>query len=325
MGNGAAFRTPPLKTFVETDKLQGARQTRTITYIVQNHPEPLAARRLDGRLIAAELRAVIHARVNRLSSFGKQPALAILAVDPDPAALSYTQMLIRTAERLGIRTRFFPLTAAAGEAALLELIAELGADPATDGIVVQQPLPPGFNAPAILGRINPAKDIDGSSPLIQGHLAVGSTALFTPATPRAVMEILRHSSAWPLTGKDAVVIGKSNVVGLPVSLLLLQQGATVTVTHKDTVDLAAHTRRAGILVSAAGVPGLVTAGMIRPGAVVIDVGTTVVDGELRGDVYEPAAAATAAEFTPVPGGVGPVTTAALLANVVDAAERGTAN
>jgi methylenetetrahydrofolate dehydrogenase (NADP+)/methenyltetrahydrofolate cyclohydrolase len=163
------------------------------------------------------------------------------------------------------------------------------------------------------------KDVDGASPVNQGRLAFATGARFIPATPAAVMLLLERSAAWPLAGRDVTVIGRSNVVGLPVSLLLMAQNATVTVTHKDTIDIKHHVRDAEIVVVAAGAPHLVDASWLRPGAVVIDVGTTVVDGKLLGDVDFESAATVASEITPVPGGVGPVTNVALMRNVLAAA------
>ena len=168
------------------------------------------------------------------------------------------------------------------------------------------------------------KDVDGTNPINQGRLAFGTGTIFVPATPAAVMILLERSPAWPLRGKRAVMVGRSNVVGLPVALLMMAQDATVITTHKETIDLARYTRDAEVLVVATGVPGLITGDMVARGATVIDVGTTVIDGKLVGDVDFASVAAVAGAITPVPGGVGPVTNVALMRNVIDAAERLTA-
>ncbi|MEA2666026.1 MAG: methylenetetrahydrofolate dehydrogenase / methenyltetrahydrofolate cyclohydrolase, partial [Candidatus Eremiobacteraeota bacterium] len=206
-------------------------------------------------------------------------------------------------------------------AALRARLEALGADPLVHGVILQQPLPPHLGIRRIAEAMPPAKDVDGANPVNLGRLAFASGTEFVPATPMACLLLLERSSRWPLRGMRACVIGRSNVVGLPVALLLMARDATVTVTHKETRDLARHTRDAEIVVSATGVPGLVRAEMIAPGATVIDVGTTFVDGALVGDVAYDEVAAVAGEITPVPGGVGPVTNVALMRNVVLAAER----
>jgi methylenetetrahydrofolate dehydrogenase (NADP+) / methenyltetrahydrofolate cyclohydrolase len=187
--------------------------------------------------------------------------------------------------------------------------------------MLQQPLPVGLSIRAIADAVPANKDVDGSNPVNQGRLAFGTGTPFVPATPAAVMLLLERSEKWPLRGRDVTVVGRSAVVGLPVALLLIAHDATVTVTHRSTADLFAHVARAEVVVAAAGKPGLVTGAMLRAGATVIDVGTTVVGDGLAGDVEFASAAEVAAEITPVPGGVGPVTNVALMRNVLTAAER----
>jgi methylenetetrahydrofolate dehydrogenase (NADP+)/methenyltetrahydrofolate cyclohydrolase len=200
-------------------------------------------------------------------------------------------------------------------------LARLGGDDSVHGIILQQPLPRTLDIRRIADAMPAEKDVDGMNPLNEGRLAFGSGTEFVPATPAAVMLLLERSSRWPLAGVRACMVGRSNVVGLPVSLLMMRENATLTVTHEKTRDLAHHTRDAEVLVVATGVPGLIRAGMVRPDATVIDVGTTFVDGRLVGDVAYAEVAAVAREITPVPGGVGPVTNVALMRNVVLAAER----
>jgi methylenetetrahydrofolate dehydrogenase (NADP+)/methenyltetrahydrofolate cyclohydrolase len=194
------------------------------------------------------------------------------------------------------------------------------ADASVHGIILQQPLPAGLSIRQIADAMPVSKDVDGTNPVNQGRLAFATGAQFVPATPAAVMLLLERSDKWPLRGREITVVGRSNVVGLPVSLLLMARDATVTVTHRETLDIREHARRAEVLVVAAGVPNLVDADWIRPGATVIDVGTTVVDGILLGDVDFASARTVAGEITPVPGGVGPVTNVALMRNVLSAAE-----
>jgi len=213
------------------------------------------------------------------------------------------------------------LPADASEEAVRVRLQGLDEDRLVHGVILQQPLPPHLGIRRIAEAVPPHKDVDGANPVNLGRLAFASGSEFIPATPQACMLLLERSAFWPLCGVRTCVVGRSNVVGLPVSLLLMGCDATVTVTHKETIDLARHTRDADVLVVATGVPGLITAEMVAPGATVIDVGTTFVDGKLVGDVAFDEVAAVAGEITPVPGGVGPVTNVALMRNVVLAAER----
>jgi methylenetetrahydrofolate dehydrogenase (NADP+)/methenyltetrahydrofolate cyclohydrolase len=223
-------------------------------------------------------------------------------------------------ERIGVNVDVEVLERAADDAAVRGALERFEADDTVHGIILQQPLPAHLSIRNIADAIAVGKDVDGSNPVNQGRLAFATGALFVPATPAAVMLLLEHSALWPLRGRDVSVVGRSNVVGLPVSLLMMAQDATVTVTHKETAHIRRHTRQAEILVVAAGAPGLVDSDWIRPGATVIDVGTTVVAGRLLGDVDFASASQVAGEITPVPGGVGPVTNIALMRNVVTAAE-----
>lgn len=282
----------------------------------------MAARILDGRALAAELlRDEVAARAGRLRARGIVPRLAVAIVGEDPASRAYVRSLEKVGAKAGVEVAVDALAAGAGEAALRARLEALGADPLVHGVILQQPLPPHLGIRRIAEAMPPAKDVDGANPVNLGRLAFASGTEFVPATPMACLLLLERSAAWPLRGRRACVVGRSNVVGLPVALLLMARDATVTVTHKETRDLARHTRDAEIVVTATGVPGLIRAGMIAPGATVIDVGTTFVDGALVGDAAYDEVAAVAGEITPVPGGVGPVTNVALMRNVVLAAER----
>jgi methylenetetrahydrofolate dehydrogenase (NADP+)/methenyltetrahydrofolate cyclohydrolase len=245
----------------------------------------------------------------------------VTIVGEDAASMAYVTSLVRTGEKIGIEVGVEAVDPIAQEEALRRRLSALGSDPDVHGVILQQPLPRHLDIRRIADAMPPAKDVDGANPLNEGRLAFGSGTEFVPATPAAVMLLLERSSRWPLAGIRACMVGRSNVVGLPVSLLMMRENATLTVTHEKTIDLARHTRDAEVLVVATGVPGLIRADMVMPGATVIDVGTTFVDGRLLGDVAYDEVAAVAREITPVPGGVGPVTNVALMRNVVLAAER----
>ena len=283
----------------------------------------MTARVLDGRPLAAEVRAAVTARATAVASaLGRSPALVAILVGDDPANLAYAEAKARAAARCGIEFRLERLDAAEGTARVAQRVAVLGNDPGVDAILVELPLPAGYDRPAIEAAIHPARDADGVTAVSLGHLLAGTPGP-VPATAQAALALIRHAGV-ALAGADAVVIGRSVVVGKPVALLLMAAHATVTVAHSRTRDLAAVTRRAEVVVAAAGVPGLVTPEHVRPGAVVIDVGTTMVgEGEaarLVGDVAYAAVAEVAGALTPVPGGVGPLTTALLLGNAVGLAE-----
>jgi methylenetetrahydrofolate dehydrogenase (NADP+)/methenyltetrahydrofolate cyclohydrolase len=280
----------------------------------------MAARILDGRALASELRAGLAARTAVLAEQGVAPRLLVAMVGADASSLAYVRGMRRLGDRIGVHVEVDVLPETTGDDGVRAAIGGYAADPAIHGIILQQPLPPSLSIRQIADAIPEQKDVDGANPVNQGRLAFGSGARFVPATPAAVMLLLERSEKWPLRGRDVTVIGRSNVVGLPVSLLIMAQDATLTVTHKETKGIRSHVRRAEVLVVAAGEPHLVDATWLRAGVTVIDVGTTVVDGKLLGDVDFASAKDVAAEITPVPGGVGPVTNIALMRNVVSAAE-----
>ncbi|GAA4214505.1 bifunctional 5,10-methylenetetrahydrofolate dehydrogenase/5,10-methenyltetrahydrofolate cyclohydrolase [Actinocatenispora rupis] len=273
----------------------------------------MTARTIDGRAIAAALRAEL---ADRVAAAPVRPCLAVVVPTDDEGTAWYVRQLRRTAERLGVECRVIgpPVPA---ERLVAELTA-LSADPGVHGVLCQTPLPAGLTPVEVGLAIDVAKDVDGANPLSAGLLAAGAPA-YAPATAAAVLAILR-AEAVPLAGRHAVVVGRSTVVGRPAATLLLAQQATVTVCHSRTADLAEHTRRADVLVAAVGRAGLIGAAHVAPGAVVVDVGTNpTADGGLVGDVRTEEVAEVAAAITPVPGGVGPVTTAVLLSQVVAAA------
>jgi methylenetetrahydrofolate dehydrogenase (NADP+)/methenyltetrahydrofolate cyclohydrolase len=276
---------------------------------------------LDGRALAADLRLEVAGRSAALRARGIAPRLVVAIAGEDAASIAYVNSLVRVGEKAGIDVTVDALDARAGEDDVRALLERLGRDPSVHGVILQQPLPRHLDVRRIADAMPPHKDVDGANPLNQGRLAFGSGTEFVPATPAAVMLLLERSSRWPLTGVRACMVGRSNVVGLPVSLLMMRENATLTVTHEKTVDLRRHTADAEVLVVATGVPGLIRADMVRRDATVIDVGTTFVDGKLVGDVAFDEVADVAREITPVPGGVGPVTNVALMRNVVLAAER----
>jgi methylenetetrahydrofolate dehydrogenase (NADP+) / methenyltetrahydrofolate cyclohydrolase len=283
------------------------------------------ARILDGRTLAAELRVGLETRSGALRAAGVASRLIVVVVGDDPSSAAYVRSIEKVAARVAVDVAVDALPADADDQAVRRHLAQRGADPAVHGIILQQPLPAGLSIRHIADALPAGKDVDGTNPLNQGRLAFGSGAEFVPATPAAVMLLLEQSEKWPLRGRDATVVGRSAVVGLPVSLLLIAQRATVTVANTATADLRAHVGRADVLVVAAGSPGLIPGSWLRPGVTVIDVGTTVRNGALVGDVDYASAAKVAGEITPVPGGVGPVTNVALLRNVVTAAERQSAH
>lgn len=289
----------------------------------------MSARILDGKAMAADLRAEIAAAVAAMkAATGRVPGLAVVLVGDDPASRSYVAAKGKACAAAGIHSREIGLPATARREEILAAVRALNADDAIDGILVQLPLPDAAIEREILEAIDPAKDVDGFHPTNVGRMVQGLPA-FAPCTPVGVMEILRRSGT-PLSGAAVVVIGRSQLVGRPLSILLSQKGvdATVTLCHTWTKDLARFTRAADIVVVAAGRPNTLTADMVRPGAVVIDVGVNRVPDpsraagyRLAGDVDFEAVAEKAAAITPVPGGVGPMTIAMLLRNTVEAARR----
>ena len=269
--------------------------------------------------MAAELRAELLARSTALRDEGIHPRLVITLVGENESSLAYVRNLVKTGERVGIAVHVDELPESSSASAIRERLERLRDDASVHGVMLQQPLPPHLSIRTIADAIPRHKDVDGTHPTNQGHLAFGSGAEFVPATPAAVMLLLERSPHWPLTGRQAVMIGRSIVVGAPVAMLMLTQDATVTVLHKESKSLQPFVSMAEVVVVATGVPGLIGGADIAPGATVIDVGTTVVDGELKGDVDFDSAVQVAGAITPVPGGVGPVTNVALLRNVIKAA------
>jgi methylenetetrahydrofolate dehydrogenase (NADP+) / methenyltetrahydrofolate cyclohydrolase len=283
----------------------------------------VAARVIDGKAVAATVRERVKVDVEAYKEeAGRTPGLATVLVGEDPASQVYVGMKRRNTEEVGMRSIHHEPEASIREEELLDLIRELNEDDEVDGILVQLPLPAQIDEDAIVAAIDPKKDVDGLTPISAGMLAHGSPGL-VPCTPRGVMELLAHEGV-ELEGAEAVVVGRSKLVGVPVARLLLAANATVTMCHSRTRDLDAVCRRADILVAAVGVPRLLGAPAVKPGAVVIDVGVNRLDEGLVGDVDFEAAAEVAAAITPVPGGVGPMTIAMLLSNTLQAARLRTA-
>ena len=285
-----------------------------------NRRRLMPAQILDGRALAAEMRTELKLRAVTLRARGVLPRLAILFVGENESSLAYVRNLIHSGERCGIEVVVERLPEGSDTAQVRAALERLKVDQSVHGVMLQQPLPPHLSIRRIADAIPAEKDVDGAHPTNQGHLAFGSGTRFIPATPAAVIRLLERSPHWPPTGRRAVVIGRSIVVGMPVALLLLARDATVTVLHKESANLQPDVRLAEIVVVATGVPGLIGGADLAPGATVIDVGTTVVAGVLRGDVDFESASKVAGAITPVPGGVGPVTNMTLLQNVIEAAE-----
>ena len=280
----------------------------------------MAARVIDGKAIGAAVRARVGEEVAAYEAeFGRVPTLATVIVGDDPASEIYVANKHRACGEAGIGSVHHGLPGETSEAELLELVRALGRDEEVDGILVQLPVPEQIDPDAVVGALDPGKDVDGLTPLNAGLLAHGTPGL-VPCTPAGVMEMLRHEGV-ELEGAEAVVVGRSKLVGVPVARLLLAANATVTICHSRTRDLPATCARADVLVAAVGVPKLLGADAVKPGAVVIDVGMNRTDDGLFGDVDYEAAAEVASAITPVPGGVGPMTIAMLLVNTLTAARR----
>ena len=286
---------------------------------------------ISGKEIAASIREEIKARVTELKESGLVPGLAVVLAGEDPASQVYVDMKNKAATEAGILSRQITLSADVGEDELLGIVVGLNADPDIHGILVQLPLPDQIDEAKVLLAIDPEKDVDGFHPVNVGRLATGDLEVLTPCTPQGVIEMLMRSGNDP-SGKHAVVVGRSNIVGRPMASLLLRKtkggNATVTVAHSRTADLGAVTRQADILIAAIGIPEFIRGDMVKPGAVVIDVGVNRVDDDTRergyrlaGDVAFDEAKEVASAISPVPGGVGPMTIAMLLSNTVDAAVR----
>lgn len=278
----------------------------------------MAARVIDGKAVAAAVRERVRADVAEFSrEAGRVPTLATVIVGDDPASEIYVRNKHRACEEVGMRSVHHGMPEETSQAELLELVSALRFDDDVDGILVQLPVPDHIDPDAVVAAIDPNKDVDGLTPLNAGLLAHGTPNL-VPCTPSGVMELLRHEGV-ELEGAEAVVVGRSKLVGVPVARLLLSANATVTICHSRTRDLAATCRRADVLVAAVGVPRLLGADAVKPGAVVIDVGMNRLEDGLCGDVDYEAAAEVASAITPVPGGVGPMTIAMLLVNTLQAA------
>ena len=280
----------------------------------------MPAKIIDGRALAAELRAELVTRAVALAERGIVPRLKVATVGDDASSRAYLRSILKLGAQIGVAVDVDLLPDSIDDAGLRRTLERYGKDDAIHGVLLQQPLPKHLSIRKIADAIPPEKDVDGANPRNLGLLAFADATRFVPATPAAVMLMLGESEKSELRGRDVTVIGRSNVIGLPISLLLIAHSATVTVVHRATKNVREHTRRAEILIASAGTPQLVDADWIRPGATVIDVGTTVVDGKLAGDVNFASASEVAGEITPVPGGVGPVTNVALMRNLLIAAE-----
>jgi methylenetetrahydrofolate dehydrogenase (NADP+)/methenyltetrahydrofolate cyclohydrolase len=290
----------------------------------------LPAELIDGRAIAKKVRAEVAERARKLVARGVRPGLAVVMVGDDPASAVYTSAKAKAAEEAGMYSLNVRLPADTSQADLLSRVDALNADPKIHGILIQMPLPKQIDPDTVIRRINPAKDVDGFHPVNVGKMLIGERDGFISCTPAGIQVLLKESGV-KTPGKNCVVIGRSNIVGKPMAALMMQDNenanCTVTVCHRHTADLKSHTRAADILIVAAGRPRMVTADMVKPGAVVIDVGTNrVADAgsksgtKLVGDVDFESVREVASKITPVPGGVGPMTIAMLMSNTVRAAE-----
>ncbi|MCL6581209.1 MAG: bifunctional methylenetetrahydrofolate dehydrogenase/methenyltetrahydrofolate cyclohydrolase FolD [Firmicutes bacterium] len=276
---------------------------------------------IDGKQVSASIRAELAKRVEELKAqHGLTPGIGVILVGDDPASQSYVKSKEKTAHELGFHSETLRVPAETSEAEVLRMVEDFNRDPKIHGILVQLPLPPHIDENKVLYAIDPKKDVDGFHPVNIGRLHIGEDC-FVPCTPAGIIELLDRTGV-DLKGKNAVVVGRSNIVGKPVAMLLLGRHATVTICHSRTRDLAAECRRADVLVAAVGKARLITGDMIKPGAVVIDVGVNRVEGgKLVGDVDFDSAVQVASAITPVPGGVGPMTICMLMKNTVLAAER----
>jgi methylenetetrahydrofolate dehydrogenase (NADP+)/methenyltetrahydrofolate cyclohydrolase len=290
----------------------------------------LPAELIDGRAIAKKVRADVAARAKSLAERGIRPGLAVVLVGDDPASAIYVSAKGKATEEAGMYSLTIRLDADTSQEELLDRVDALNADPRIHGILVQMPLPKQIDPDKVIRRIDPAKDVDGFHPVNVGKMLIGERDGFIPCTPAGI-QVLLYESGVKTPGKNCVVIGRSNIVGKPMAALLIQDNdkanCTVTVCHRHTADLKAQTRAADILIVAAGRPRIVTGDMVKPGAVVIDVGTNrVADSsakggtKVQGDVDFESVSKVASKITPVPGGVGPMTIAMLMANTVRAAE-----
>lgn len=280
----------------------------------------MAAQIIDGKLIAERVRNEVKVRAEAFEQrAGRKPGLEVVIVGDDPASHVYVNSKEKTSSQVGLRGLVHRLPESVSQATLLAKVAELNADKNVDGILVQLPLPKGFDAEAVVHSIDPRKDVDGLHPINAGLLATGGRGL-RPCTPSGSMRLLAETGI-SLAGKRAIVIGRSNLVGKPIAFMLLEQNCTVTLAHSRTVDLDQRVLESDIVIAAVGVPELIKGSWIKPGAIVIDVGMNrLADKRLVGDVEFASAKERAAWITPVPGGVGPMTIALLMSNTVQAAE-----
>lgn len=279
----------------------------------------MAAQLLDGKTMSNELREKLALRVENLKARGVTPGLAVILVGEDPASQIYVKNKGLGCAQVGMHSVTIRLPETTTQQELETQIDQLNGDASIHGILVQLPLPAGLDEAAALARIAPEKDVDGFHVVNAGKLFTGQKGVVA-CTPKGAMEMIRRTGI-DLSGKEAVVVGRSNIVGKPMAMLLLQQNATVTMCHSRTQHLADHTRRADVLVAAVGKPRFITADMVKPGAIVIDVGINRVDGKVVGDVDFDAVKEVASWITPVPGGVGRMTITMLLENTIEAAER----
>ena len=277
------------------------------------------ARIIDGKLIAAQLRKDCLSRSEKLLADGIRPKLDVIIVGNDPASHQYVNSRAADCAAVGLASTVHSLNEDTKQSELIELIETFNADDNVHGILLQMPLPKHMNPDEVISHISMQKDVDGFHPMNVGALVSGKPA-FAPCTPSSIMQLIR-STGIDISGKNAVVVGRSNVVGRPAAMLLLKESATVTICHSRTIDLKEHTLNADILVAAVGVPNLITGDMIKPGAIVIDAGINRVDGKTVGDVEFETAKDVAGFISPVPGGVGPVTRTILLMNTLEACER----
>ena len=276
---------------------------------------------LDGKALAATVREEIGEQVKAFAAkYGFAPAVAVVQVGADPASERYVRQIGRNFEGAGMGFSAHVRPETASEAEVVKLVSDLSADRDVHGIIIQMPLPKSISAEKVISALSPTKDVDGVHPINAGRLLAGAGDYFVPATPAGGMEILDRYRV-PIQGKRAVVVGRSNIVGKPMALLLLHRHATVTICHSRTPDLGAVIREADILAAAVGKARLITGDMIKPGAVVVDFGVNIVDGKPVGDIDFESAARVASAITPVPGGTGPMTNVMLLRNTIEAARR----
>lgn len=280
----------------------------------------MTARIIDGKAVSKKIRSRLTEQVTKFKAdTGITPGLAVVLVGEDPASQTYVRSKEKSTIKVGMYSEVHRLPATTSESELLKLVDELNRNDKIHGVLVQLPLPKQIDESKVLNAIDPRKDVDGFHPVNAGNLFIGQES-FIPCTPHGIMELLADAQV-DLKGKHAVVVGRSNIVGKPVAMLLLQKHATVTICHSRTEDLGAITRQGDVLVVAVGRPNFITGDMVKPGAAVIDVGINRVDGVLVGDVDFESAKAVAGSITPVPGGVGPMTITMLLQNTLTAAQR----